>query len=140
MGTLEMAILTGTTCGEACWHAREEICRCSCGGKNHGCLRTQDGEQPVRTCKIDGERFELRGVGDVEREAIDLNKAAGIQYHYAHTAREHYGYKPAALIRPASKAQLDRWPELKAERERIADLPRYDWRGRSVYLLWVAIK
>ena len=55
------AILTGTTCGDACWHAREQICRCSCGGANHGIL-TQGGTQPVRGGKIDGNAYELVAV------------------------------------------------------------------------------
>ena len=57
------AFLTEATCGEACWHAREEICRCSCGGKNHGILCSANGEQPIRQSKIDGYRYELLAVG-----------------------------------------------------------------------------
>ena len=133
------AFLTEATCGEPCWQAREDIYQCSCGGKNHGCMRGADGIMPAHTAKIDGTRYELRAVGNVEAEAQALNRAAGITYHYAHTAREHYGYIPVALMRSATKAQLEKWPELKAERERVADLPAYDWRGRSVYLLWVRV-
>jgi len=51
--------LTGSTCGDACWHAREEICRCSCGGKNHGILNNPDNPQPKRTRKIGGKFYEL---------------------------------------------------------------------------------
>lgn len=57
-----MAILTSTTCGEPCWHAREEVCRCSCGGRNHGCL-ANGGARPQRTAKIDGHRYKLSAVG-----------------------------------------------------------------------------
>ena len=53
--------LTGSTCGDACWHAREEICRCSCGGANHGILN-RGNCAPKRTCKIDGEFYELAGI------------------------------------------------------------------------------
>ena len=53
--------LTGSTCGDMCWHAREEICRCSCGGANHGILN-RGGCAPKRTCKIDGEFYELAGI------------------------------------------------------------------------------
>lgn len=135
-----LAVITGTTCGEACWHAREDVCRCSCGGKNHGCLRDANGERPLRTSKIDGVRYELRGVGgDVEKQAQAINAAAGIPYHYAHTARDHYGYTPEAVMRPPTKSQWN-WPELTAEKERISTLPAYDWRGRSVYLLWVRVR
>ena len=30
--------LTEATCGFNCWLAKEHICRCSCGGKNHGIM------------------------------------------------------------------------------------------------------
>lgn len=58
---LAFAILTGSTCGDACWHAREEVCRCSCGGKNHGILN-HGGERPKRTARIDGNLYELVAV------------------------------------------------------------------------------
>ena len=56
-----MAITTGSTCGDGCWHAREDICRCSCSGRNHGIL-TQGGTAPVRNSKVQGEFFELVAV------------------------------------------------------------------------------
>jgi hypothetical protein len=71
-----ISVLTSMTCGEPCWHAVEDICRCSCGGKNHGCLTTADGKQPVRASKIDGERYKLAGVGlraDLMAAAKELN-------------------------------------------------------------------
>ena len=54
--------ITGSTCGDACWHAREDICRCSCGGKNHGILTHADGKQPKRTRRIDGNFYELMAI------------------------------------------------------------------------------
>jgi len=74
-----MAVLTSQTCGEACWHAREEVCRCSCGGANHGCL-THGGERPERTCKIDGILYRLKAVGkrrDISADACEMNRQAG---------------------------------------------------------------
>lgn len=79
LGTV-FAALTSQTCGEPCWHAREEICRCSCGGRNHGCLTHADGIAPDRTAKIDGERYKLIAVGnyrDLLPEAHAVNNAAG---------------------------------------------------------------
>ncbi len=78
-GLAVMAILTTQTCGEACWHAREEVCRCSCGGRNHGCLN-HGGAQPERTAKIGGFRYKLAGIGkysDIIKDAQAINKAAG---------------------------------------------------------------
>lgn len=69
-----MAVLTSQTCGEPCWHAREEICRCSCGGRNHGCLLIPGGEAPERMAKIDGERYKLAGVG-LHRDLIEQAQA-----------------------------------------------------------------
>ena len=70
-----LAILTAQTCGDACWHAKEEICRCSCFGKNHGILN-KGGSQPGRTCRIDGNLYELvsiipgRGQGEAFIQVI----------------------------------------------------------------------
>lgn len=75
-----MAVVTSQTCGEACWHAREEVCRCSCGGANHGCLTHADGKRPERTCKMGGHFYKLKAVGrrhDIHHEAIEINRAAG---------------------------------------------------------------
>ena len=58
MDTL-LTILTEATCGDSCWHAREHICRCSCGGRNHGILLSPDGARPQRTAKIGGDLYEL---------------------------------------------------------------------------------
>lgn len=73
-----MVVLTSTTCGEPCWHATEDVCRCSCGGANHGCLRGAGGTQPVRTAKIDGQLYRLAAVGE---GAYDLaTQVNGQQY------------------------------------------------------------
>ena len=41
------SMITGHTCGDACWHARDIECRCSCGGRNHG-IMARGGDQPER--------------------------------------------------------------------------------------------
>ena len=154
--TIFQAMITEQTCGDACWHAREDICRCSCGGRNHGCLRTEDGIQPNRTAKIDGYRYELKAVGTdgFYDEAKALNEANGpyrtdrinatsfndngdpvvseivYAYHYHDTDKG-----APARVRPASRDQIVRWPELAAWR---SDDPMEFYR-RSVYLLWVKI-
>lgn len=72
-----MAILTTQTCGEACWHAKEEVCRCSCGGRNHGCLTHADGSKPERTAKIAGHTYRLLAVGkrsDIYAQAAEINR------------------------------------------------------------------
>ena len=117
------AFLTEATCGEACWEAREDICRCSCGGRNHGCLRDKNGVRPVRNAKIDGYRYELLAVGPtgLYEQAEVINKAAGPKStygHYTYNWRETDSGAPARLKR-ATKEQLAKWPELKAYRETI---------------------
>ena len=74
--------LTGATCGENCWEAVEDVCRCSCGGANHGVLRGA-GTRPERTAKIDGYRYRLIAVAsgsdtrDLDAQAEAINAAAG---------------------------------------------------------------
>ena len=41
------ATVTNAPCSAACWHAQEEICHCSCGGKHHGIgYNPADAPQP----------------------------------------------------------------------------------------------
>ncbi len=127
------AFLTDATCGEACWHAREEVCRCSCGGKNHGCLKTTNGEKPERTSKINGHRYILKAVGErLWEEAVAINRSVGPykigKFGYEYYWRETDIGAPARL-KPASKEQLAKWEELAT----FKDLPFY----KTVYLLWV---
>lgn len=65
------SFLTGHTCGDHCWHARELVCRCSCGGANHGIL-LKGGQRPQRTRKIDGNFYEL--VSIVAHEEKDCQR------------------------------------------------------------------
>ena len=128
-----MTGLSGQTCGEACWHAREDICRCSCGGANHGCLRDGDGERPVRTCRMDGYRRELVAVGtyvECDDIARPSNKAAGVSFLYAPTSSQTYHRGIPARMRMATKGQVERWPELAA------------YRGQQVrpYLVWILLE
>jgi hypothetical protein len=140
------AFLTEATCGEACWHAREDVCRCSCGGKNHGCLRTADGSRPNRTAKIDGYRYELRAVGtysEMHGEASSVNDNAPKRrigsYEYGWDAAE----KGApARVKSATQSQFDKWPELKASRDTWNDAKSKSecyaqYCNLWPYLLWV---
>lgn len=75
-----VAFFTDSTCGEACWGAREEVCRCECGGKNHGIqLRGGSG---VRACKINGRRYELVAVGthqELFKQAQEMLRVKAIE-------------------------------------------------------------
>lgn len=59
-----IAFFSDRTCGESCWSAKEEICRCECGGKNHGI--TLRGGSGKRAAKINGVRYELVSVGQYQ--------------------------------------------------------------------------
>lgn len=128
-----LSILTGSTCSFACWEAQEDICRCSCGGKNHGCLRSPDGVQPQRMAKIDGIRYKLEGVslnGELVDQACEINRLAGYkQIEPAHKCTDHEGKTwysqyhycwsttdpgAPARLKNATKTQVEKWPELKA--------------------------
>jgi hypothetical protein len=140
-----VAFLTEATCGDACWHAVEDVCRCSCGGKNHGCLRTEDGIRPTRTSKIDGFRYELKAVGpDTWKEARAINNAAPQRSIGTYSYRWEYTDKGApARLKNATKDQLAKWPELSAAREAIAALPErhcyHDVMQLWPSLLWVKV-
>lgn len=111
-----LAIMTGHTCGEACWHAREEVCRCSCGGKNHGILKSANGVRPVRTRKIDGKFYELVAVGKyrdcmAEEKTLTEERFPGIDWCG-------YGYYRQESTMPIVTRKLSesalKWPEVQA--------------------------
>jgi len=131
--SLITAFLTNATCGEACWHAREEICRCSCGGVNHGCLKTKDGTRPIRSSKINGQFYKLKGVGefkDLYNQAKEINKQ--FPYTIGNNPYKFYYNETdigaPARIKPATRLQIEKWEELQA----FKDYPRY----KKIYLLW----
>jgi hypothetical protein len=137
------AFLSQNTCGEACWEAREDVCRCKCGGKNHGCMRTADGTQPQRMAKIDGLHYKLAAVGEgVYEEAKRINDSFG---KCRHIGSYSYGWSETekgapARVKKATKGQLAKWPELAAAREAIAEVSNqaYIYTARLwPYLLWV---
>jgi len=118
MATLErLTTLTGATCGYICWYAREDVCRCSCGGERHGVLRDGTGDQPRREAKIQGRRYVLAAVSQgyispvsewlrAEREAI--REKYGVTY-----GNPNYRFIPDSLIvqRAATVQQSEKWPE-----------------------------
>jgi hypothetical protein len=125
------AILTSATCGEGCWYAREQVCRCSCGGKNHGCLLDGTTERPARTSKIHGTVYTLAAIGrycDLAREADTALRALpprdvssnGYKYFWRPTDPGSPVY-----LKCATKQQLNAWQELKD--------------ARGTYLLWKAV-
>ena len=150
------AFLTEATCGEACWHAREDICRCSCAGKNHGCLRSANGEQPIRTARIDSFRYELRAIGigtdtNVWKQAKQINTDAGPRSVQRVTDTLTYTYRwettdkgAPARIKRATESQITHWPELTAAREQIAEIKSKPFTWIEIEhawpnLLWVKI-
>ena len=138
------ALLSDQTCGDACWKAREDICRCQCGGVNHGCLRGKDGEQPTRTRRLDGVMYRLQAVPtrdthnapihwmnaieDQQRAVTCAAKAAGIPNPERSNRSGEWGthYHEAAILKTATQAECARWPELAQWRD-----------GMRPWVLWV---
>lgn len=86
-----VSFFSDITCGESCWEAKEEVCRCECGGKNHGINRR--GENAVRACRLGGVRYELVSVGkhgDLMTEGARLTAEAWLASGKT-KAREYYG-------------------------------------------------
>ncbi len=130
---LATAIITGNACNMACWMAEEDVCRCSCGGVNHGIMK-RGGDRPARASRIDGHLYTLASVeqGTLCEQAEAINKAAGpVQKLYGYT----YGWRDTdpgapARVKPPTDAQM-KWPEVAA----IPKDPRHPW--WKPYLLWV---
>jgi len=125
-----MAILTGHTCGEACWHARELVCRCSCGGANHGILKLANGIQPDRTMRKGDDVYTLAAVASSYTEAAAIEteilktRFVGIDV-WAYGSYRECANMPV-LQRKASASQL-KWTE-------AGTVPADRWGNK--YLVW----
>ena len=134
-----LTAITEATCGMACWAAREDVCRCSCAGQNHGVV--DRGSQPERTRKLNGWLYQLVAVETPgasciavgERPLRDLKwhvmkgvSEAGKRERYQYDSTPGYPVK----IKVASEGEVNRWPELASFRESRS---RY-WRPST---LWV---
>ena len=136
------AILTAQTCGDACWRAREEVCRCSCDGANHGCLQSSDGVQPTRTSRISGKVFQLAAIGtypqmESAKHAVEqAAKAAGYVRKAGYSADGTHGryeyVQHVAERTSASKSQVAKWVELASQR----DVPFY---AQARDMLWIRV-
>ena len=74
--------LTATTCADNCWYAREDACSCSCGGANHGIMKSGvNRAEPTRTRRVRRTRYELRAVVDGWFEARCIQHNARIIYN-----------------------------------------------------------
>ncbi len=111
--------LTAATCGENCWSAAEEVCKCSCSGANHGCLRSSDGVRPVRSSKVRGKRFELLAVGTYVQLHDDFPMFRTMHGDYV---LERHGL----IMKKASPGQVNLWPELQAFKDVRADSWRFE--------------
>lgn len=154
------AFFTDATCGEACWEARELVCRCSCGGKNHGCMLIDDQKRPERTSKINGIPYRFVSAGsysDVMQQWDETMKTApalkcdcpkehkpglrdieSIKTYDGSTILYHYYWKETDrdapfVVKSASKPQKEKWPELKSAVENQANA------YSTVYVLWQKI-
>ena len=114
------AILTSATCGEGCWYAKEKVCRCSCGGKNHGCLLDGETERPARTSRIQGSTYQLVASGPYHEIAkqfnkmiLDLGEAGYKTEPWGRFRWWHTDKGSPVRFAAAAKRQRESWDELR---------------------------
>jgi len=132
-----LSIVTDATCGEGCWTAKEDICKCSCGGHNHGILLTSEGVQPNRTCKIDNFRYELIEIGkhsELYTKGERINKEEGTAKTIGNYIYHSHVTDAGALVRvkAASAIQIQNWKEL----ENFKSMERVTLFHNKPYLMW----
>lgn len=121
------------TCGLACWMAKEEKCKCSCGGVNHGILKghAQIGanDVPVRKRRIGTTIYRLSNVVTVQpanqpADFYSTDKWKDYGWYAAEQLCRRYGMTgwlsvpnarnkqtPMAFFVRATKAAWPKWPE-----------------------------
>ena len=112
-----MVVLTEATCGEACWAAQHDVCRCSCGGANHGIKKR--GGSADRTRKVGRNRYRLIAVMTesdrpyaAARELARERQPDDFRSHHNFALRPSWGPPNVIAVEPATKVQ-ERWPELE---------------------------
>ena len=131
-----VSFLTESTCGEPCWNAKEDVCRCSCRGANHGCLMVDGEAQPIRTRKLKGNRYELATAicltGPDTCYAMTLSavdewlwdNAPELRFEIrgdtSNRKRVHTPTSPGGdwYVHTASRQAVEKWPELVAWQDR----------------------
>ena len=124
---MAIGIMTNRTCDAACWWAREEVCRCGCGGANHGILRVEGAEQPTRTKRIKRVQLELAAVAEGFGGGHDKARELAEGTWVGNTAAP----GKVVTLQAASKAQIAKWPELADYDAASVN----DYRKRP-YLVW----
>ena len=136
--------MSEATCGEACWQAREDVCRCCCNGANHGCDRLT-GERPERTKRKDMHRYKLTAItgyaeawrmprndhsdymGNVHPDAVYPSGA------YFDASRR---YPNERVIFNLASESAHKWPEVAAVDKCENGVKSYDC---DTYLVWERI-
>ena len=127
--------ITAQVCDLRCWMAVEDVCRCRCGGENHGIVRG-GGERPGRTKSVKGIYYTLIAVGSPkETFHIERDDYRGWQQEIGWKNAKEKGYYPQGRIitNKATKAQL-KWDEVQVNQNLIT---RYN--GNQIdrtYLVW----
>ena len=111
-----ISIYSEQTCGANCWLAEEDVCKCSCSGKNHGIALT--GNNPEKIIKIDGFRYKLLEVGQhntLYMKARELLKDSKKSLSYNGTFWYRWGATDKGSpirLKPANEKQKG-WDEVK---------------------------
>ena len=123
---------TFSACDFGCWEAQEDVCRCICGGKNHGIMvRGDKASIPTglkRQMKKLSGIYELVAVGDYFSTYWD-----GDFGKIKRETREKEG-NIDFIVKRASKQQAEKWPEVMAITQRSGEGVAMG--NRIPYLLW----
>lgn len=123
------------TCSMACWMAQEDVCRCMCGGRNHGLMR-YGGEQPGRYRQRKGISYQLVAIASGIRAYREADRLVR-QLREAAPQLEHFGFfyrdENEAFSEPVSGHAL-KWPECQPALDMAQTLMPYN--SPKPYLVW----
>ncbi len=130
-----IAEITVAICDLRCWMAVEDVCRCRCGGDNHGIVR-DGGSRPGRTKSKLGRYYKLVAVGSPQQaNRIERDDYYGWLKEIGYKNAKEKGHYPVEriLVNKATKSQL-KWDEVQSGKH---EYKRYN--GQMIdrtYLVW----
>lgn len=137
---------TDSTCSDACWYAREDVCHCMCNGANHGIYRNSGNTGLVeRTMRIKSKRYKLYAVSG-RLDAYEIQRAFYVYNRDTSFPDVQWWNHPAGdvQIRRASESQILNWPEIKpffTQLEKLrAEGAQLVMGDVEPYLIWIPVE
>ncbi len=123
---------TFSACDFGCWEAQEDVCRCICGGKNHGVMVR--GEKAGIAGSLKHQMKRLNGIYELVAVGDYFDTYGGGKLSQVKSEIKAKEGNVDFILKKASKQQAEKWEEVKAITQRSGEGVCIG--NKIPYLLW----